>query len=120
MAREESVQSLRQALATAVRSGAGRAFPSELRERAAAHVRRRRREGASETTISRELGIGAMTFRRWVGPRTAFAEAIVVDTTSTSTSTMTGAARIVVHGPRGIRIEGLELAEVIALVGALS
>lgn len=118
MAREESVQALRQALATAVRSGQGRAFPADLRERATAYVKRRRRDGASETSIGRELGVGVMTFRRWAGPRAAFAEAVVVDAPVVAMARST--SRIVVHGPRGIRIEGLEVAEIIALLGALS
>lgn len=110
----ETALALRQALASAERSGVGRAYPAAIRVRATAYVERRRAEGISDEAIGQELGISPMTFRRWVGGRsTAFAVATVCDEPGPS-------AGIVVHGPRGLRIEGLDLAGVVALWERLS
>ncbi len=109
----ETALALRQALASAERSGVGRAYPAAIRDRATAYVERRRAEGISDEAIGHELGISPMTFRRWVGSRsTAFAVATVCDEPRPS--------GIVVHGPRGLRIEGLDLAGLVALWERLS
>jgi hypothetical protein len=115
MSRAETAQALKQALASAPRSGVGRGYPVEIRERAAAFVERRRREGASEGAIGRELGISPMTFRRWVARRSS--SGFVLATVDAARPTPLG---VVVHGPRGIRIEGLDLDGVAALLERLS
>jgi len=113
----DTAANLRTTLATAQRSGVGRAYPAELRERAAAYIRRRRDEGVSDQTIADEIGVGVMTFVRWVGPRRtsvalAFAPARVIEAAPPS--------RYTVHGPRGMRLEGLTVGDVAALWSALS
>ena len=113
MVREESGMVLRQALASAVRVGVGRAYPAELRARAIAYIVRRRRDGVSDERISVELGVHVMTFRKWVGGRTnAFASVAVIEPPR--------AGALVVHGPRGMRIEGLALDEIAQLWERLS
>lgn len=104
---------MRRALATAERSGPGRAFPGEVRARAIAYVDRRRSDGATDEQIARELGIPAMTFRRWVGSRSAAFRAVAVIEEAAS-------APLVVHGPRGLRVEGLDLDHLVELWGRLS
>lgn len=104
---------MRQALASAERGGPGRAFPREVRARAMTYVDRRRSDGATDQQIARELGIAAMTFRRWVGSRTAAFRAVAVVDESPS-------APLVVHGPRGLRVEGLDLDHLVELWGRLS
>ena len=115
MSRVETALALKQALASAARSGVGRAYPAELRERAAAFVERRRREGASEGEIGRELGISPMTFRRWVAPRSTSGFVL-----ATVDAPRPAPIQIVVHGPHGIRIEGLDVDGVVALLERLS
>lgn len=116
MSRAETGWALKQALASAERSGVGRAYPAAIRERAIAYVERRRAEGVADEAIGRELGISPMTFRRWVGARhSAFALATLVVPEAAAPS-----GALVVHGPRGLRIEGLDLTGVVALWERLS
>lgn len=103
-------------MASATRAGVGRAYPVEIRERAVAFIERRRREGASEGTIGRELGISPMTFRRWAGRRSSGFMLATVDAPFASPVGVV----VVVHGPRGLRIEGLDLEGVAALWERLS
>lgn len=114
MSRVESAQALKQALASATRAGVGRGYPVEIRERAVAFIERRRREGASEGEIGRELGISPMTFRRWAGRRSSGFVLATVD------GPFAAPVGVVVHGPRGLRIEGLDLEGVAALWARLS
>lgn len=117
MSRAETAEGLKQALASAPRNSVGRAYPLAIRERATAFIERRRREGASDEGIGRELGISPMTFRRWVARRSASASSFMLATVDTPPPPAMG---IVVHGPRGVRIEGLDLAGVAALLERLS
>lgn len=116
MSRAETGSALKQALASAERSGVGRAYPAAIRERAIAYVDRRRAEGSADEAIGRELGISPMTFRRWVGARpSAFALATFVEPEAAAPS-----GALVVHGPRGLRVEGLDFAGIVALWERLS
>lgn len=113
MSRVETGLALRQALASAERVGVGRAYPRSLRSRTAEYVHRRRGEGVGDEQVARELGLSAMTCRRWAGPRrSSFAEAMVAESSTVGS--------VVVHGPRGLRVEGLALEQVIALWVGLS
>ena len=113
MSRTETGMVLRQALASAERIGVGRGYPREVRRRAIAYVERRHREGAIDEEFGRELGIRAMTFRRWVGIRATAFEAVAVVEESRSAS-------FVVQGPRGMRIEALAVDQLVELWARLS
>ena len=114
MSRAETGSALKQALASAERSGVGRAYPAAIRERVIAYVERRRAEGVADEAIGRELGISPMTFRRWAGRR---ASGFVLATVDAPFAAPVG---VVVHGPRGLRIDGLDLEGVAALWERLS
>jgi hypothetical protein len=115
MSRSDTAVTLKQALSTTERVGAGRGYPPALRLRAATYIAQRRSEGVTDEQIAREIGVSAMTFRRWVGARRgSFAVATVVDATPAPV------AAIVVHGPCGLRVEGLSVDEVAALWSRLS
>lgn len=114
MSRSETGEALRQALASAPREGVGRAYRAEIRQRAIAYVHRRRREGASLESIGRELGVSTTTVVRWTTQASHSFALARVQTPETV------AGRIVVHGPRGIRVEGLSLDELVALWERLS
>ena len=117
MSRAETGWALKQALASAERGGVGRAYPAAIRERAIAYVGRRRAEGVADEAIGRELGISPMTFRRWVGARpSAFTLATIVEPEAAAPPS----GALVVHGPRGLRVEGLDLAAVVELWERLS
>lgn len=113
------VRRLRQELAAQER-GRGKRYDAELRERVVRHAEQRRREGRSWMAIAAELGARFETVRRWCAserpkPQTALAvrPVQIVDTPRASE----GALAIVT--PRGLRVEGLALEHVVALVRAL-
>ncbi len=79
-----------------------------LRERCEAYAARRCAEGASQKVIAGELGVSAMSVRRWLlakrVPRTAALVPVrVID------SSPEAASRAVITTPRGLRVEGLDL-----------
>ncbi|HYG69851.1 MAG TPA: hypothetical protein VD838_19400 [Anaeromyxobacteraceae bacterium] len=88
--------------------GAGRRYPPALRQMAVEYFERRRAAGATVEAISRELGVKRHTLVAW----TSVAEAAEVPrfvpvNVVAERPTPSG---FVVHGPGGIRIEGLDLA----------
>jgi hypothetical protein len=87
--------------------GAGRKYPAAVREQGAAYFAARRAAGAPESAVMRELGVRRATLLGWVGQakaaqRPRFVPVSVGETTG----------RIVVHGPGGVRVEGLDVAGV--------
>jgi transposase-like protein len=104
---EKLVAEFKAAVRRAGPRGAGRRYPPEARQMAADYFRRRRSAGAAISEISRELGVKRHTLAGWTmapeapasSPR--FVPVRVVEAPAT---------RLVVHGPGGVRIEGLDLA----------
>ena len=118
MKNEERAERLRGALATAERAGAGRPYPKELRAAAVEHRREREREGAALGEVAAELGVSAITLERWSRKspeRSASFRAIEL-----VGEPVRRASAVVVHGPRGLRIEGLTVSEIAELVERLS
>jgi hypothetical protein len=96
--------------------GRGRAYPKGLLEKLLSYTVARRRQGASIVEVASEVGINFRTLARWLGARKA-ARFKRVDVVAAPVPTAAAvAASIVVHGPRGLRIEGLDLASVAELV----
>jgi len=110
MAKREEI---RQAVEQLGPRGRGRPYPKALRDEITAYVGERRAAGKSIVEIGGELGVSWRTFSRWVEPsrrRKAFRPIQVVEQR----------ASFVVHGPRGLRIEGLDfdgLAELVRRLG---
>jgi transposase len=90
----------------------------ELKQRALGYLRGREAEGGTSWVVSQELGLGWQTLRRWAaGPskrRGAFRRVAVG-----AGSLQAAPGGVVVHGPHGLRIEGLGVAELAALLRAL-
>lgn len=111
---------LRTALAAAERKGAGRPYPEPLRRAAVAHYRRRQQQGASLHEVEAELGVSGISLMRWSRVSTAlttgFREVEIVEAQPEASTPSSG---IVVHGPRGVRIEGLHVADVAELLRRL-
>jgi predicted transcriptional regulator len=105
---------LRAQLATAPRSGPGKGLPRALRLEVAQHAATRRADGTPIAQIARELGINAQTLRRWMlETRDAFGVVHVVPhSVAPATFTLTG--------PSGIRVEGLDLDALAALLRRLA
>jgi hypothetical protein len=82
--------------------GRGRRYPAGVREQVVSYVAARRAEGISLRVAAQELGMPWRTVRHWVqgrGRRGAALRPVVIAATP-------GAPTVVVHGPRGLRIEG--------------
>jgi hypothetical protein len=83
-----------------------------------AYRQEREREGASGRQVARELGVSEATLARWgpgrEEPAGSFRAIEVVLEPARSVGAM------VVHGPRGLRIEGLSVEQLAELVARLS
>lgn len=112
MKSEQRAVELREALATAERRGAGMPYPEPLRQAAMAYWREREGQGGSLRQVALELGLSSVTLTRWSrrgAKSTAGFRAIeIVGETVRVT-------KVVVHGPRGVRVEGLMVAEIAEL-----
>ncbi len=97
----------------AQRSAAGR-VPAGVRTEVAAAVRRAHETGASYSAIASALGLKLPTLLRWRDAHGASKLVAVRVPVSAS------ASAFAVHGPRGVRIEGLSLDDVAALLSRLS
>jgi hypothetical protein len=116
MKREHEAQAIRTELAQLEHRGRGRAYPTGLRKRMIAYVKGRRAEGAATRIAGDELGMDWRTLLRWAPCSTSvgFEQVVVRDETDGA-----AAARIVVHTPGGLRIEGLDLGTLAELVRKL-
>lgn len=125
MTREEQTAALRAQLATAERSGAGKPYPDRLRRQVAQYARAALSEGEAIEGVARDLGISAMSIKRWLvrigrgdgGSAELRRVEIVPDRREAGTAL--AAAPLVVHGPGGLRIEGLTVPGLVQLMRAL-
>jgi transposase len=105
----------RAAVGRAGKRGPGRRYPAELRRRGAAYLRARQAAGARLSVVLRELGVRRETLARWSKPaaeaRPRFVPVAVVEAPG---------GRVVVHGPAGVRVEGLDVAGVAELLRRLA
>lgn len=88
----------------------GRRYVARERARAVEYARGRLGDGAPLKGIARELGISVSTLERWM--RVCAFVPVEVPTAPTRA--------FVVHGPAGLRIEGLALADLAELVRRLA
>jgi hypothetical protein len=90
--------------------GRGRPYPKGLLEKLLSYTVARRRQGAKLVEVAAELGMKDQTLSRWVGEKRAAKRFERVEVVAPP------ATPILVHGPRGLRIEGLDIAAVAELV----
>jgi hypothetical protein len=100
---------LKAALTTAERKGPGRGFPKDLKREVVAYCDERRRAGAGWGRVAEELGLCRATLERWAadGKRPAFSAVEIVQVAPRES--------VIVSGPRGLRVEGLDLDGVVEL-----
>jgi hypothetical protein len=110
---------LREALAGAERGGLGKSFPRELQRRAGAYAQRRLGDGCSLHAVARELGVSRSSLYRWMGPPEANGFAPVVFEAAPLVHALPDASLSVTHVGCGLRIEGLTLDDVVALIERL-
>lgn len=112
----KAAAAFREAVRRAGRRGRGRRYPAEVRRRGVEYLRARRAEGAPMSAVLRELGLRRETLEGWDAPTPAKVKPRFVPV-----SVMEAAAgRIVVHGPGGVRIEGLDVAGIADLLRRLA
>jgi transposase len=114
---EEAARSFRERVA-AFRGARRRCrYPNGLRQEALAFVDTARRGGMSFGDAAAALGVDRSVLSSWrTGPRAPAMRAVEVVAAPVAPS----GASIVVHGPGGIRVEGLDLAALAALMRSLS
>jgi hypothetical protein len=87
-----------------------------VRRRGAAYLRERQAAGAPLSAVLRELGIRRETLAGWAAPAETESSPRFVPVSVIETPT----GRIVVHGPGGVRVEGLDVAGVADLFRRLA
>lgn len=106
---------LRALLSTTEREGPGRGYPRHLREEAARYVLSRRAQGETFEQIARTLGVPGNTLLRWsraLAERSSAPDEAPfrrVELVDENTRVMT------LHGPCGLRVEGIDLDTLVAL-----
>jgi transposase len=111
---ENMREELQQELSKLSPRGRGRPYPKGLMGKLLSYTVARRRQGARLAEVAVELGMKPYTLARWMGekrPSASFERVEVV-----ASATPTPSRTLIVHGPRGLRVEGLELADVVELV----
>ena len=97
--------------------GRGKPYPKGLLEKILSYTVARRRQGAKLVEVAAELGLHDQALSRWLGEKRASKRFDRVDVVAPPPAAPPPvASTIVVHGARGLRIEGLELAAVAELV----
>jgi hypothetical protein len=119
----KTAERLRALMANADRSGSGRPYAPELRREVVAYVEARRGQGVGRVAAAREIGVSAFSVTRWTaalgaGVRSGFREVMLAERSETAVSSE--ARRLIIHGPCGLRIEGLDVAGVAELWRRLS
>ena len=106
---------LRRAVARLQR-GRRERFPDDLRARLIAYIHDRRAAGVTLERISEDIGVNCKTVANWVSrarKQSAFRRVEVAQEQ--------GAARaLTVHGPCGVRVEGMAITDIVDLLRRLA
>jgi transposase len=115
---DRELQALRRLLAQVTR-GRGRRYPTAVRERVRAWATERRGRGDRWDELSRELGIPPDTLQRWATPhgeRAMELRPVAV----LEASDPPPCRRLTIVAPGGLRIEGVTVADAIAILRGLT
>jgi hypothetical protein len=113
---EDMRNELKTALSELGPRGRGRAYPKGLLEKVLTYTVARRRQGAKLVEVAAELALSDQTLSRWLGEKRASTKFVQVVAAPAAASMPITAPAIIVHGARGLRIEGLDLAAIAELV----
>ncbi|MHB0968705.1 MAG: transposase [Thermoanaerobaculia bacterium] len=105
------VTRLRRELARQSRRRERRRYPAALRNEAVGYARARRTEGATHVEIAGELGVQVRTLCNWMRGRGAFRAVEIVERPAALNT-----PAWVVTTPRGLRVDGLDLETLAALI----
>src|SRR6187402_3989528 len=98
--------------------GRGRGYPKGLMGKLLSYTVAGRRQGAKLVEVAAELGMKSHTLARWLGEKRSSASFERVEVVAAVAPAV--ARNVIVHGPHGLRIEGLEVADVAELVRRVS
>jgi hypothetical protein len=114
----DSIRHLHRGIVRVRQGGTGRGcrYPADLRAAVADHVRSRRDRGEPWAAIGRELCLPVVTLQRWLDGGSEGFRPVVV---GPAEGRVDGATPVVIL-PNGIRVEGLEVPELVALLRALA
>jgi hypothetical protein len=101
------------------KTGRGVRYPEELHQEAVSYAKARRQRGDSILAICRDLGVNPVTLTRWLR-RADDPEFRRVEIVTSGQPVMGSAVGVTVTTPSGIRIEGLDLESLIALLQRLA
>lgn len=116
-----TLESIRRSISEMGKRGRGHAYPEPLRTEIIEYAAARRAAGVKIDTIGEELGIPWRTLVRWM-PRVRkgrFRPVEIADKVEALKVSPSVTPGPVVHGPRGLRIEGLDLEGLAELVRRL-
>lgn len=107
--------------------GLRRRYPEEIKGRAVAWARKRRASGASYDILAADLGISVMTVWEWLKapagkqrPKRRKKPALLPVQIVPEEGPRAGKPGPVVVTPNGIRVEGLSVEQIAALLGSLA
>lgn len=112
---DREARELRRRVARLKRDRPGFRFSTKLRAEITAWVTRQRERGAWWCELSRAIGVPEQTLKRWAAPRataSAMLPVEVIDAPPPSTVTLVS--------PTGLRIEGVAIADAIAILRGLA
>ncbi|QRK05593.1 transposase [Archangium violaceum] len=99
-------------------------YTTEQRQEALEYVRARQKQGASVEEAAKELGMSSWTLSRWgsaarrAGQQQPARAALVPVEVKAERAPVRGGG-LVVHGPGGVRVEGLSLEDAVRLLRGL-
>lgn len=98
--------------------GRGRWYPVALRRQVLTYVVARRAQGATLRAASREVDMSWRTVEHWLHDGKD-PKAVLRPVTVTPSVAEGRVASVVVHGPHGLRIEGLDVRQIVELLARL-
>jgi len=128
----KTAEKLRASIANAERSGAGRPYPLALRREVVAYVDERQQQGLGRVAAAREIGVSAFSVARWTAALGASPAGLDASTAALGAARSIGFRRVVLaepieirapsepsrfvlHGPGGLRVDGLDVASLAEL-----
>jgi len=103
------VEQIRAAVRGLGKRGPGRRYPEAVKREVLAYLAERRKAGRGPATVAVELGIPKRSIKLWSEAPRPTGTASFVAMTMAPVVSEAPAPRIVVHGPAGVRVEGLDV-----------
>jgi transposase len=123
MDKKEWVEEFRQQVRARGGVGPRTRYTPEQRQQAVEYVRERKQQGVSVEEVARQLGMSSWTLSRWSSATRRGeqepARAALVPVEVKTARGETRAGGLVVHGPGGVRVEGVSVEDAVRLLRGL-